>query len=463
MNNSAKDQALLEQINKLQTENERLKKELSDWRLSERIDLKRSGDYLKALNLIVYSLKPDGSANYYLGAVFPISGYEERDFLEGRLNWSALIHPEDLPSYMESSGFVMQKLEAETHEYRIVSGQGQIKWITDMTVPVVDEQGQLASIKGLLLDISIQKRTEQDLLARQAQLDSILNSVQDVIWSVSPDTFELLYISPSAENVYGYSLAEIYEDAHNGYQLLHAGHSVLVENFNTLLQQGWFEMEYPLNLPNGEKHWIARRAHFTNDANGFIARIDGTDIDITRRKIAEESLRYISIHDPLTGVFNRFVFEQEMRNIDNSAESKVGLIVCDVDGLKIINDNLGHEAGDYLLKDCARVLKSCFEHEEIVSRIGGDEFTVLIRNSNADELEAAVKRLRHDIDHFNKNNPRYPLSLSIGHSFKDSPQVTMSEVFRQADNMMYAEKPERKKSFQKLYRTIKYDKMPDCS
>lgn len=455
MNDSARNQALLEQLNKLQAENERLHKELSSLQREERIDFKQRGEYLTALNLIAYSLKPDGSANYYIGAVMPISGYEQQDFLTGNLVWANLVHPEDLPSYMESRGFVMQKLEAEVHEYRIVSGQGNIKWVNDMAVPVVDAHGRLVSIEGFILDISIQKRTEQDLMERQAQLDSILNSVHDVIWSVSPDTFELLYISPSAENVYGYSLAEIYEDAHNGYKLLHTGHSILVENFNTLLQQGWFEVEYPLVLPNGEKHWLTRRAHFANDAHGFIARIDGTDIDITRRKLAEDSLRYISIHDPLTGVLNRFAFEQEMHDIDNSGASGVGLIVCDVDGLKTINDNLGHEAGDSLLKQCAEVLKSSFSHDELVSRIGGDEFTILIKNCRTTELEALVKNLRSAIEQFNQGSVRYPLSLSIGHSYKSTANTSMSEVFRQADNLMYAEKPERKKTFQKLYRTLK--------
>lgn len=452
---STTNTSILEELKRLQMENERLHEELALLQTSQDEVIKLRGEYLRALNIISYSLKPDGSVNYYVGAVFQISGYEAEDFIAGTVDWTNLIHPEDLPCYRESRTFVMQKLEAETHEYRIVSGQGQIKWLNDMAVPILDSQGRLLSIEGFILDVSIQKRTELDLLERQMQLDSILNSVQDVIWSVSPDNFELLYISPSAENVYGYSLAEIYDDAHNGYKLLKTSYSILVENFNTLLQQGWFEVEFPLVLPNGEKHWITRRAHFANDAHGYIARIDGTDIDITRRKQAEESLRYISVHDPLTGVMNRFAFEQEMRDIDNKAVNNVGLIVCDVDGLKTINDNLGHEAGDHLLKDCAEVLKKCFGKAEIVSRIGGDEFTILLKECKREELEVAVKQLRDSIDHYNQGNPRYPISLSIGHSYKSSSEVTMSEVFRQADNLMYAEKPERKRTFQKLYRTLK--------
>lgn len=453
MDKSYNNESLLQAIKALEKENEELKAQLG--RVQAGKPGKERGNYMKALNIIAYAWKPDGTALYYIGAVDQISGYHEKDFLDGSLTWADLVHPEDLPSYMESRNFLVNKQEAEINEYRIVSGQGQIKWLNDMAVPIIDDSGRLVSVEGLILDISIQKRTEQDLMERQAQLDSILNSVQDVIWSVSPDDFELLYISPSAENVFGYSLEEIYEDAHNGYQKMRTGHTILVENFNTLLQQGWFEVEYPLVLPNGEKHWLTRRAHFANDANGFIARIDGTDIDITRRKLAEDSLRYISVHDPLTGVFNRFAFEEEMHRLDISAACGIGLIVCDVDGLKTINDNLGHEAGDLLLKECAEVLKKCFEDDQLVSRIGGDEFTILIKDCTEAILNDCVANMRRTINEFNQGSPRYPLSLSIGHSYKGSADVTMSEVFREADNQMYAEKPERKQSFQKLYRTLR--------
>jgi diguanylate cyclase (GGDEF)-like protein len=204
--------------------------------------------------------------------------------------------------------------------------------------------------------------------------------------------------------------------------------------------------------------WLHRRAHFAKDAYGFVARIDGTDVDITRRKEAEDTLRYISTHDALTGIYNRFSFEKEMHAIDSNNEKDVGLIVCDVDGLKYINDNLGHDAGDILLKQCAEVLESVFCNEnEIVSRIGGDEFTVIIKNCIAEELENAVQELRQAVSDYNQNKAVYPLSISIGYAYKGAEDTSMGEIFSQADNLMYAEKPEKRKGIKKLYRTIKVE------
>jgi len=149
------------------------------------------------------------------------------------------------------------------------------------------------------------------------------------------------------------------------------------------------------------------------------------------------------MHDYLTGLFNRFYFEQEMHAVNIAAQDSVGLIVCDVDGLKYVNDNMGHEAGDQLLIKCSAVLKTSFRQDEVVARIGGDEFTILIKNCTAQKLKHSVEQLRRAIVDHNKLSSSFPLSLSIGHAMKSSPDMIMREVFRRADNMMYAEKSEK--------------------
>ncbi len=447
------DKDIDSKTNEPQKESRYLKKDLT------RADIpnikKQRGGPLQALNIIAYGLNDIFLPLYYIGAVDSISGYSEADFLSAKVSWEQLIHPEDLQLYHDACQSMITSREAQTFEYRIISGEGRIIWLKDMAVPILDESRNCSSIEGLIIDISEQKHIEEELLDRQAHLDSILNSVQDVIWSVSPDSFDLLYISPAAEKVYGCNLEELYDDALHGNHPLKSTYDMIMDNFSTLIHQGWFEVEFCITLPNGQKRWLHRRAHFAHDAHGSIARIDGVDIDITRRKQAEDSLRYISLHDYLTGLYNRCHFENEMLTIDECGFDSVGLIVCDVDGLKLINDNLGHEAGDTLLRDCAQVLKSCFKQDEIISRIGGDEFTVIIKNCSLAKLEESITRLEQTIVEHNLSNPPYPLSLSIGQALKFSPEQKMRNVFREADNLMYADKPEKRRSFKKLFRSLK--------
>ncbi|MEN6460513.1 MAG: sensor domain-containing diguanylate cyclase [Syntrophomonas sp.] len=263
-----------------------------------------------------------------------------------------------------------------------------------------------------------------------------------------------MYVNPAAKMVYGYPLGEMNADESDSYLFSQTNQELLLENFTTLLQRGWFETEFCISLPDGEKRWLNRRAHFARDAHGVVARIDGIDIDFTRRKQAEDTLKYISLHDSLTGLFNRFFFEEEMQRLDKDTFQSAGLIICDIDGLKIVNDNLGHEAGDQLLKRCAKVLKCCFNKEQVISRIGGDEFAVLIKNCSTMELTSAIDSLRQTIaDHNSCSSYPFPLSLSTGMALKSSAEVQMSEVFRQADNMMYAEKPSSHQRFHDLFQS----------
>lgn len=398
--------------------------------------------FMQRLNIITYVTDLEWQPLYYQGAIEELSGYAENQFLNGLLKWEQLVHPEDLPSFLtHRQNFIEQKTLSQTMEYRIISGEGQIYWLNDMAAIVYDEDSKATTIHGLLIDVTRRKLAEEELLERQAHLDSILNSIQDVIWSVSPDTFELLYINPAAAKVYAYSPDASSEQTEGNTPAIYIGQNeLLLENFDTLLSRGWFEAEYCIDLPNGEKRWLQRRAHFARDAHGLVARIDGIDTDITLRKQAEDTLRYISLHDSLTGLYNRFYFEEEMQRVDDNRDQTAGLIVCDLNGLKETNDNLGHAAGDQLLIRCAQIFKSCFQTDEVISRIGGDEFTILLKNCTAEELEASVTSLRQTIVEHNRAYPGSPLSMSIGHALKSSTDLSIHEVFRLADDMMYVEK-----------------------
>lgn len=435
------EQKWQEKLEQLENENRQLQAEIKAFRTrnSYRKQLLDSQiRIMQRLNIITFTSDYQLTPLSCYGAVKKITGYDADQFLSGMIKWEQLVHPEDLPSFHAYRQRILDN-RGDTHilEYRIISGEGQIYWLQDMTAPVNDEAGQSMIIQGLIFDVSRRKLAEEDILERQAHLDSILNSVQDVIWSVTPDTFDLLYINPAAEKLY----ASADNDTDKAASLSSiVRKELLLENFDTLLSRGSFEAEYCVKLPHGEERWLQRRAHFARDAHGLVARIDGIDTDITRRKKAEDALRYISLHDSLTDLFNRFYFEQELQQIDKGSSETAGLIVCDVDGLKLVNDQLGHEAGDHLLVQCANLLKDCFKNDAIIARIGGDEFTVLLRDCSSEDLESALVRLRRTITSYNETHPDFPISMSIGQAKKQSAETSMSEVFRMADDIMYLNK-----------------------
>jgi diguanylate cyclase (GGDEF)-like protein/PAS domain S-box-containing protein len=168
--------------------------------------------------------------------------------------------------------------------------------------------------------------------------------------------------------------------------------------------------------------------------------------DITERKKAEEQLKYMSLRDPLTGLYNRTYFEEGMRHLESYRFARVGIIVCDVDGLKLINDTLGHNAGDSILRTAADIIKECFRAGDVVARIGGDEFAVLLLNTEREAIETACHRMRHAISQYNSSHLELPLSLSIGFAMSAGKSIPMNGLYKEADYNMYKEKQYRSQS-----------------
>lgn len=159
--------------------------------------------------------------------------------------------------------------------------------------------------------------------------------------------------------------------------------------------------------------------------------------DITARKKAEEYLRYLGTHDVMTGLYNRAFFEEQ---IAKSAEAEnLGIIIADLDGLKPVNDAFGHAAGDKFIRRAAEVLKSAFEEDTLIARIGGDEFAVLLPDQSEEELQKTLERIRSLIPLNNKYYQGPELGISLGAAVRNKNEPLEKTITR-ADSSMYTEK-----------------------
>lgn len=166
----------------------------------------------------------------------------------------------------------------------------------------------------------------------------------------------------------------------------------------------------------------------------------GNIIDVTEKKNAVEKLEYISLHDQLTGLHNRACFEEELKRLSASNKYPVTIIIADLDGLKLINDTFGHYKGDELLISCARVLKKALRSSDVLARIGGDEFAILLPCTGEEEATSILNRLRSSVDQHNQEHPELPLSVSFGIATAHNSEELLKEAYKKADDLMYREK-----------------------
>ena len=162
-----------------------------------------------------------------------------------------------------------------------------------------------------------------------------------------------------------------------------------------------------------------------------------------RRKWDEDRLVYLSTHDGLTGLYNRSYFERQMSQMAQSGQATVAIAVVDVDNMKSVNDSQGHAAGDELLRRAARMLKLTFRAEDVVARIGGDEFAILVPDARIPELNRIAARVQEQVAHDNAQRADMPLSFSFGIA-AGRPGQSLADVLKQADASMYEDKASRK-------------------
>jgi len=197
-------------------------------------------------------------------------------------------------------------------------------------------------------------------------------------------------------------------------------------------------MEYYLPIDNQAAYWEARLLKLNNTQVMALIR------DTTQRSQLLKELHYVSLHDHLTGLYNRAYFEQQMQQFHCTEHLPITVFVCDLDGLKAINDTLGHQFGDQLLKVAATTLSKAFNQNDMIARIGGDEFAILLPNTPLPDAQAAYQRIRAAEAEYNAQKNLITLNISMGFAVSSERSATMNELFLDADNHMYKEKSSRK-------------------
>jgi len=197
-------------------------------------------------------------------------------------------------------------------------------------------------------------------------------------------------------------------------------------------------------LDGNIKHVITRLTILPGHESDW-SRVLFSSIDITDRKQAEKRMAYISLHDMMTGLYNRVFFDEELSRLEKSRIRPVTILVADMDNLKYINDSYGHKAGDIALQNIASILKGCFREEDILARIGGDEFAIILPQMTSEAIPPMISRIMAKIARHNSEcDHEENIGLSLGYCTAQKNESLM-ETFKIADREMYKQKEKKKK------------------
>jgi len=350
------------------------------------------------------------------------------------------LHPEDIPKTLKAMQKIIEKGEWTLEiEYRVVHADGSCRWHISNGVPLKDTAGTIIGFEGIAQDITERRKVENALIETTHRLE-IANAAGGVgIWNFDLVTNNLVWDDQM------FALYGISRDQFSGvYDAWIAGlHPDDVERGDRAIQKAIsgekeFDIEFRVVWPDGTIRHINARAQIRRDGAGKPLEMIGTNYDITNRKKSEEAILHLSYHDMLTGLYNRRFFEEEIKRLDTDRQFPLSIIIGDLNNLKLTNDTFGHQEGDRLLMETAKLLKAVCRSDDILARWGGDEFVILLPKTSIAAAEDIVQRIKRECSELFIQ--KIPIGLAIGIAAKTESNQIIEDIILDAEGNMYKNK-----------------------
>jgi diguanylate cyclase (GGDEF)-like protein/PAS domain S-box-containing protein len=347
---------------------------------------------------------------------------------------------------------LLERPASTTYEARVPTVDGELRQMLYKKVSFVDQNGEVAGLIGVITDVTRYKETERALEASEARFRVLTESSLDLI-SVVDAEGAILYQSPALRNLLGYEASETL-----GRNLIDMVHADDRENARAALRRvietrlSSEPVEFRLQHRNGL--WRTFESLGTNClANPHIHGLVFNSRDVTDRKVIQQRIQHLAYHDNLTGLPNRGLLQDRLAHSIARAERanrKVAVLFVDLDNFKNINDTLGHDVGDELLRQVARRLSECVRLEDTIARQGGDEFIVLL-DSMQDGRGASVvaqKVLNALRQPFSLGGTEQHVSGSVGIALYPDDGRDPQTLMKSADTAMFHGKGLGKNTYQ---------------
>ena len=391
----------------------------------------------------IFQSTPEGrllNVNPAFAGIFGYDSPEEAVALVSDIATQIYANASDMESIKQQ---LAERGTVEGYEAEACRKDGKRIWISINAHAVRDESGEVRHYEGTNQDITERKGMERRLLESEERYRTAIELSNDGFALVAKGRY--VYVNRKFLDIFGY---------HEPDEIVGKGLAVVIHPDDREMVSG-----YHYKRLRGE--YVPSRYEFKGmkkdgtevfiEVSAVVTSYHGEPVslvymrDTTERRQMEEKLRTMSIVDELTGLYNRrgfFALAARQVKLAERAGKGMELFFIDLDGMKRINDTLGHQAGDNALIDTAAILRQTFRESDIMGRMGGDEFAVLAIDAVDEDRDGLMKRLRDALgDHNRRETKEYDLSLSVGTALFDPKNpISLEDLITKADALMYEEK-----------------------
>ncbi len=411
---------------------------------------------------VAYRCKNDENwtMTFMSSGCYALTGYYPEDLIENnKFSYNDLISPEYRDHlYAKWTSDVAKNLQSRD-EYTIITATGEKKWVWEQSQGVFDANGNLIASEGFITDITERMTAEQELKRSEERFRTMFETAPLGIGIFDSSTGHAYQVNPKFLEITGRQAKDIIMVDWREYS--HPDETDenlrLMADLNAGKISG-FDMEKRLIKPDGSYIWVNMTISPFNDGYYDQPRHLCMVSDITDRKLREEEIIYLNYHDVLTGLYNRAFFNTEKNRLDTPRQLPLSIIMGDIDGLKLTNDMFGHSEGDKLLNGISKILSSCCRNEDIIARIGGDEFCILLPQASSTVTQEICDRINKACENYESSEDKdiFSPSISLGYATKYRPEDSIDIIIKAAEEDMYKHKLlERKSMHSSIIASIK--------
>jgi len=324
---------------------------------------------------------------------------------------------------------------------------------TDADRELLERSLEISSQEMRELYSDLQKSLQQKIKKSEERLIKLMNALHDQYFWYNYDlNFKVIYVSDSITNILGYTLQELVGKNIRSINTDDPINKDSLERTQKIIQKGEVHSAIvAVRHKDGSVRYLDVDSHPLFDEEEEIYGAEGLAKDITQQYLLQKELDYISNHDQLTGLLNRHSLYNQLEYIVKDAKRnrrEFSLFYIDLDNFKLVNDSLGHNEGDRLLKNFAKVLQKHIRTNDLFARIGGDEFVIVFTNTDKNMKQTLAAKILQSIQNkIAKKYKKFNLSASIGIATYPKNGVTAEDLLKSADRAMYSIKHSGKNSY----------------